>query len=66
MGWAAKSGDSAKRRARDARRRALMARFVLPVLILRQIGLLVAAILMLPFRLLGLVAGRLWRVVHGD
>lgn len=66
MGWAARTGEGAKARARHAYRQRIAAYGVLPVAIVKQVGLLALALCLLPLRVGGWMAGRAVKLVKGD
>jgi hypothetical protein len=70
MGWASRTHTGAKARARLAYRQRILAYGVLPVVIVKQLGLLVLALLLWPprvgLRLIGWSAGRVVRMAKRD
>ena len=62
MGWAERTRTGLGYRTRLAARRRWATRVALPRLIAKQLGVLIVALALFPFRLVAYLAGLVWRV----
>jgi hypothetical protein len=65
MGWASRSRTGLGYRTRLAARRRWATRVALPKLIVKQLGVLLMALALFPFRLVAYLFGIVWRVSDG-
>jgi len=65
MGWASRCRTGLGYRTRLAARRRWATRHALPTLIVKQIGILLLALALFPFRLVAYLVGLAWRVTRG-
>lgn len=65
MGWASRARTGLGYRTRLEERRRWATRHALPVLIAKQLGILLVALALFPFRLVAYLFGLVWRVTDG-
>ena len=64
MGWASRCRTGLGYRTRLAARRRWATRIALPKLIVTQLGVLLMALALFPFRLAAYLAGRIWKTMY--